>query len=181
LLGEGVKSDYINDDKIGRVMDKLYKYGLNNLFIEIVLSVIKKFNIDTKYSHLDATSFHLHGEYKSDANKEKDKEEEIIRERPIIITKGYSRDHRPDLKQVVLDLITSSDGDIPLLMRAGDGNEADKAVFGKILAEFKKQIIFDSIMVCDSALYSQENLKLIEHLKWISRVPMTIKKALIFS
>jgi transposase len=81
------------------------------------------------------------------------------------------------LKQCVLDLITSSDGDIPLLMRAGDGNEADKAVFGKILAEFKKQIVFDSIMVCDSALYSQENLKLIEHLKWISRVPMTIKKA----
>ncbi len=177
LLGSGVKSDYINDDKIGRVMDKLYKYGLNNLFIEIVLSVIKKFNIDPKYSHLDATSFHLHGEYKTDGNKDKNKEEEIIKERPIIITKGYSRDHRPDLKQVVLDLITSSDGDIPLLMRAGDGNEADKAVFGKILAEFKKQIVFDSVMVCDSALYSQENLKLIEHLKWISRVPMTIKKA----
>ncbi|BAZ65690.1 transposase [Fischerella sp. NIES-4106] len=175
LLEEGVKSEYINDDKIGRVMDKLYKYGLNNLFIEIVLSVIKNFNIDTKYSHLDATSFHLHGEYKSDENK--DKEEEIIRERPIIITKGYSRDHRPDLKQCVLDLITSSDGDIPLLMRAGDGNEADKAVFGQILVEFKKQINFDSIMVCDSALYSQENLKLIQHLKWISRVPMTIKKA----
>jgi transposase len=62
-------------------------------------------------------------------------------------------------------------------MRAGDGNEADKAVFRKILIELKKQIVFDSIMVCDSALYSQENLKLIEHLKWISRVPMTIKKA----
>ncbi|WP_420361240.1 DUF4277 domain-containing protein [Dulcicalothrix desertica] len=64
LLGEDVESDYLNDDKIGRVMDNLYKYGLNNLFIEIVLSVIKKFKIDTKYSHLDATSFHLHGEYK---------------------------------------------------------------------------------------------------------------------
>jgi transposase len=175
LLGEDVNSDYLNDDKIGRVMDKLYKYGLNNLFIEIGLSVIKKFKIETKYSHLDATSFHLHGEYKSEENQKK--ESEITRERPIIITKGYSRDHRPDLKQCVLDLITSSDGDIPLLMRAGDGNEADKAVFGKILVEFKKQINFDSIMVCDSALYSQENLKLIEHLKWISRVPMTIKKA----
>lgn len=177
LLGEEVESNYINDDKIGRVMDKLYKYGLNNLFIEIGLSVIKKFKIDTKYSHLDATSFHLHGEYKSEEMNEKEEEEEITRERPIIITKGYSRDHRPDLKQCVLDLITSSDGDIPLLMRAGDGNEADKAVFGKILVEFKKQINFDSIMVCDSGLYSQENLKLIEHLKWISRVPMTIKKA----
>ena len=175
LLGSDVESDYINDDKIGRVMDKLYKYGLNNLFIEIVLSVIKKFQIDLKYSHLDATSFHLHGDYKNEDNK--DKSSEIIRERPIIITKGYSRDHRPDLKQVVLDLITSSDGDLPLLMRAGDGNEADKAVFGKILVEFKKQIVFDSIMVCDSALYSQENLQLIQHIKWISRVPMTIKKA----
>lgn len=175
LLGKDVEKDYINDDKIGRVMDKLYKYGLNNLFIEIGLSVIKKFNIDTKYSHLDATSFHLHGEYKREENQEK--ESEITKERPINITKGYSRDHRPDLKQCVLDLITSSDGDIPLLMRAGDGNEADKAVFGQILAEFKKQIVFDSIMVCDSALYSQENLKIIEHLKWISRVPMTIKKA----
>lgn len=178
LLGEDVETDCINDDKIGRVMDKLYKYGLNNLFIEIGLSVIKKFKIDTKYSHLDATSFHLHGEYKREENQEKETEiSEITKERPIIITKGYSRDHRPDLKQCVLDLITSSDGDIPLLMRAGDGNEADKAVFGQILAEFKKQIVFDSIMVCDSALYSQENLKLIEHLKWISRVPMTIKKA----
>jgi transposase len=136
-LGAGLKSDYINDDKIGRVMNELYKYGLNSLFIGILLSVIKKFKIETKYSHLDATSFHLNGEYKSE--EEKEKATEIIKERPIIITKGYSRGHRPDLKQCVLDLITSSDGDIPLLMRVGDGNEADKAVFGKILVEFKKK------------------------------------------
>ncbi len=83
----------------------------------------------------------------------------------------------PDLKQCVLDLITTCDGDLPLFMRVGSGNEADKAVFGKILVEFNRQINFESIMVCDSALYSQENLKLIEHLKWISRVPLTIKKA----
>ncbi|CCI02138.1 conserved hypothetical protein [Microcystis aeruginosa PCC 9443] len=175
LLGEEIKTDYINDDKIGRVMDELYKHGLNDIFIEVVLSVIKKFKIETKYSHLDATSFPLDGEYKSEEKKEK--EEELLKERPIIITKGYSRDHRPDLKQCVLDLITTEDGDVPLFVRVGDGNEADKAVFGKILVEFKKPIKFDSIMVCDSALYSQENLQLIQHLKWISRVPMTIKRA----
>merc|ERR1711978_509003 len=62
-------------------------------------------------------------------------------------------------------------------MGVGDGNESDKAVFGKVLVEFKKQIKFDSIMVCDSALYGQENLQLIQHLKWRTRVPMTIKKA----
>lgn len=174
LLGAGIKSDYINDDKIGRVMDKLYKYGLNKIFMEIVLSVVKKFQIDLKYAHLDATSFHLHGEYKKPQTK--NKETEIIKSIPINITRGYSRDHRPDLKQVVCDLIVNSEG-LPLFTRAGDGNEADKAVFGKILVEFKKQINTDSIMVCDSALYSQENIQLIKDMKWISRVPMTIKKA----
>jgi transposase len=30
-------------------------------------------------------------------------------------------------------------------------------------------------MVCDSALLSQENIQLISNLKWITRVPMTLK------
>ena len=42
-------------------------------------------------------------------------------------------------------------------MRTGDGNESDKAVFGQILSNVKKQIKLDSIMVCDSALYSNDN------------------------
>ena len=43
---------------------------------------------------------------------------------------------------------------IPLFMRAGDGNESDKAVWRQILSDVKKQIKLDSIMVCDSALLS---------------------------
>ena len=44
-------------------------------------------------------------------------------------------------------------------MRTGDGNELDKAVWRQILNNVKKQIKLDSIMVCDSALYSQENIQ----------------------
>ena len=47
---------------------------------------------------------------------------------------------------------------------------------GKILSNVKKQIKLDSIMVCDSALLSLENIQLISNLKWITRVPMTLKK-----
>lgn len=175
LLGESVKKDYLNDDKLGRVMDELYKYGLTKLFVEIALVVTKRFNIEVNYSHLDGTSIHFHGQYKSEMIA--DPSEGIIKERPIIITKGYSRDHRPDLKQCVLSLITSSDGDIPLLIRVGDGNEADKAVFGHLLNSFEQQVNWSSIMVCDSSLYSQENIQLIQGLKWITRVPMTVKRA----
>jgi transposase len=152
-------------------MDKLYKYGLNNLFLIIGLEVIRKYGISTKYSHLDSSSFHLDGKYNNQKNEREGKELEVNSEIPIFITQGYSRDHRPDLKQCVLDLIVSSDGDIPIFIRGGSGNEADKAMFGKILVEYSKQVDFESIMIADSALYSAKNLILIKDLKWISRVP----------
>ncbi len=176
LIGTGIKAEDLNDDKIGRVMDKLYKYGLTKLFLIIALEVVKKYGIDTKYSHLDSSSLHLHGEYKNCVNN-LEKELGINREHPIMITQGYSRDHRPDLKQCILDLIVSSDGDIPLFFRGASGNESDKAVFAHILVEYSKQIDFESIMVADSALYSESNLKLMSNMKWISRVPLSIKKA----
>ena len=90
--------------------------------ILIGLLVIKKFKIETSSAHLDSKSFHIHGEYNNIGNAEN------YQERPILITKVYSRDHRPDLKQCVLDLIVSSDSGIPLFMRTGDGNKSDKAV-----------------------------------------------------
>jgi transposase len=157
-------------------MDKLYKYGLTKIFLIIALEVVKKFGIETKYSHLDSSSLHLHGEYKNCLNNG-EKEQGINKENPINITQGYSRDHRPDLKQCILDLIVSSDGDIPLFFRGASGNESDKAVFAHILVEYSKQIDFDSIMVADSALYSENNLKLMSNMKWISRVPLSLKKA----
>ena len=163
LIGEGVKSEYLNDDKLGRVLDKIYKLGLTQLFVEIVLVVIKTFKIEIKYSHLDSTSFHLHGEYEEGETPEEN--EPIIKERPILIKRGYSRDHRPDLKQCVLDLIVNNQEGIPLFMRTGDGNESDKAVFAKILVEFQERMGLDSIWIGDSALYSQENLQLMEKLK----------------
>ena len=176
LLGKEIKKEYLNDDKVGRTLDYLYKYGLSDLFLEIALSVTKKFKIDMKFGHLDSTSFHLHGDYKNQEILEQKSEIELEK-RPILITKGYSRDHRPDLKQCVLNLIVSNDSDIPMFMKPGDGNQSDKAEFGKLLLEFKKQIKIDIIMVCDSALYTQENIKMMENIEWITRVPLTIKRA----
>ena len=67
--------------------------------------------------------------------------------------------------------------EISLFLKVGDGNEADKAVFGQIAREFKKPVDFDSLIVGDSALYSKENLKLMREMRWLSRVPFSIKEA----
>ena len=96
---------------------------------------------------------------------------------PIHITYGYSRDHRPDLKQFIIDLICSGDGDVPLFLKVADGNQTDSALFGQILSSFKQQLNLDSLFVADSALYTAKNLESIKNLKWLSRVPLGVKQA----
>ena len=96
---------------------------------------------------------------------------------PIKIVHGYSKDKRPDLKQFLINLIASGDSGVPLFLECGNGNDNDKAKFSQLLSNFKKQINFDSIFVADSALYTADNLLVIEDLKWITRVPLSIKAA----
>jgi transposase len=182
LLGEGIRPEHLNDDKIGRVMDKLYGKGLSATFLLITLAAVKKYGISTQSVHLDASSFSLHGQYNCEWPQVeiitgKAVQEKSISCLPIRITQGYSRDKRPDLKQFILDLIVSGDGDVPLFLRVADGNESDKAVFGQIAKEFSKQVNFESLIVSDSALYSQENLRLMQGLLWLCRVPLSIKEA----
>jgi transposase len=119
LIGEGVKAEYLNDDRLGRVMDKLYVKGLNQVFTNVAISAAKKYKVAMNSSHLDSTSLHLHGKYETETPSvifEKQVEGETIEnvaQQPINISYGYSRDHRPDLKQFILELICSSDGDVP--------------------------------------------------------------------
>lgn len=182
LIGSGILPEHLNDDRIGRIMDELYEKGLSSLFLIIALAVVKKYNINIDFSHLDSSSFAVEGKYNqekiTDNFLEKNLTLERINQIPIKIIRGYSRDHRPDLKQFILDLIVSSDGDIPLFLRVASGNENDKAVFGKIASEYKSMIDFETMIVGDSALYTEKNLKLMSGMEWLSRVPLSIKDAL---
>ncbi len=89
LLGEGRKAEEINDDKIGRVMDDLYEYSLESLWTSLAINTINKYEIKTKYSHLDSSSVSVHGEYKINPKQEGENLEEN-RENVIEITYGYS-------------------------------------------------------------------------------------------
>jgi transposase len=192
LIGKGIKPEHLNDDRLGRVLDKLYVTGLSQSFTAIALEAAVKFDVCLNTVHLDSSSFHLHGEYKCDAvrgegsllalpiNSSINEVSSINHQEaplPIHITYGYSRDHRPDLKQFIIDLICSGDGDVPLFLKVADGNQADSAVFGQILSSFKQQLNLDSLFVADSALYTANNLEIIKNLKWLSRVPLGVKQA----
>jgi len=183
LIGEGVLPEHLNDDRLGRVLDKLYLKGLSGIFTLIALAAVKKYGVDISLLHLDSSSLHLHGEYKTglpevafERNTPAENEDKILElaPQPINITYGYSRDHRPDLKQFIIELICSSDGDIPIFLKAASGNQSDTKTFAKTLVNFRENIDIDALMVADSALYSAENLNLMRNLKWLCRVPLTV-------
>jgi transposase len=188
LIGAGIKPEYLNDDKLGRVMDKLFIKGLDTIFLVIALNAAKKFNVSLSLSHLDSSSMHLHGEYNSSlpsvsfvnqptVNGQELEESAVKSPKEITITYGYSRDHRPDLKQFIIELICSGDGDIPIFLKLASGNQADSSCFGQIAVDYQKQLEVDSLIVADCALYTEKNIKLMSDLRWLCRVPLSIKSA----
>ena len=179
LLGQGIEPEHLNEHKIGRVMDKLYQYGLSKLFLLIALAAVKKYQINLDYSHLDSSSFSVHGQYNQALfpQSESQSKESEVEPIAITITHGYSRDHRPDLKQFIVDLIVTGDGNIPIFLEAASGNQSDKKVFGDIAKNYQKQLKMETTIVGDSALYSKDNLELLKQIKWLTRVPLSIKEA----
>ena len=85
----------------------------------------------------------------------------------IEITHGDSKDHRPDLKQFIVEMMCGNDGEVPLAIEIASGNQSDKAVFGQRLKAFAQQWDVDGIRVADSALYSEGNLSELGALRWM--------------
>ena len=63
LLGEGVRPEHLNDDRLGRVLDKLYQAGLTEIFVRVALQAARQFGVKMNSLHLDSSSFHVDGEY----------------------------------------------------------------------------------------------------------------------
>jgi transposase len=153
---------------------------ITEIFTTIALSSAQKFEINTDTSHLESSSFHLDGKYEQELQSVSFSSTETDRNQldnlsinhqtspiPIEITYGYSRDHRPDLKQFILDLICSGDGDVPLFLRVASGNELDNSIFASICQDFKNKLNLDSLMVADSALYTAPNERNVNQFKMV--------------
>ena len=174
LLGEGITADMLNDDCLGRTLDWLYEHDVTTLFAGLALQARRRFGIAAHHLHIDTTSFSVSGEYAST-----EEEGDPV---PIAITYGYSRDHREDLKQWMLALATTHDGDIPLFLRPLDGNSSDKeqlsAAVREVMTQLREQVPEEHeqrIAIFDSGGYSQANMKSYNdaNIWWISRVPET--------
>jgi transposase len=173
LLGEGVTPDLLNDDTLGKALDKLYDYGVSELYSLIATRAVTRLELKPTVGHQDITSFHGDGEYNSDNPPAA--EEGIVH-----ITKGYSRDGKPELNQVALELIHEHQASLPVAMQVLDGNQNDNKTMSAVsvhIAQLRQVGI--GVLVKDGAGYSEQALKAHEEasLKWVMRVPATLAEA----
>ena len=171
LLGKGILASHINDDVMGRFLDALYEEGVSGLYQKMALKVVQYLQLPCNSLNLDTTSFHVDGEYEQD-----------IDAKSIRITRGYSRDHRPDLNQVVLSLITENQAGIPLYMQACSGNAQDTETFKKTVKAHLKSLkaaYQNTYFIGDAALYTAETIQALAEQEqlFITRVPQKIKEA----
>ena len=169
LITPGLTAEDFNDDTLGRSLDQLFEAGVTEVFAQVAQRALAVYGIEHRFYHLDSTSFHVHGQYESGE----------AQPGLIEITYGYSKDHRPDLKQVVVNLITGHRSQLPVWMEALSGNQSDKASFPQSIQAFCEQMNAKEacFFVVDSALYSAANLESLGDTRWLTRVPETLAEA----
>jgi transposase len=186
LLGPGIMAEDLNDDCLGRTLDWLYDQDVTRLFAGLALRARRAFDLEVGRLHADTTSFSVHGQYASDRpdaeiereEAEEDDEEDEGEPAVIAVTYGYSRDHRDDLKQWMLALVTSGEG-VPQFLQPLDGNASDKRALLAAVTELTQQLQESGeapgVYVADSGLYSAENMARLNQagVQWVSRVPET--------
>jgi transposase len=173
LIAPGIQASHLHDDTLGRALDTLYASGVTELYSLIAATAATRLGLAPTFLHLDSTSFHVDGRYNSD----KAPPEQVLH-----VTRGYSRDHRPDLNQVMLDLMVEHQAGIPVLLKPLSGNSSDATDFGQVVHDHLAQMHITygtTYVVADSALYSADNLHTLAETgtQWITRVPATLTEA----
>jgi transposase len=160
------ESKLIQDDRVGRALARFYDSRHKDVFFRLALRAIKIFNLDFSQIHHDTTTVTFSGKYGGWSA-------------PEVLTQGHNKDHRPDLKQLVLGLNVTADGAVPISHRIYDGNQTDDRLHPanhKALQKLLQQT--DFVYVADCKLATEENLQKLSawHGQFVTVMPRTWKE-----
>ena len=160
-----------NDDRFARSLDKLYMADRASMMTDIVIMVVKLFDINLDRIHNDSTTIKAFGKILGKTIT------------GLELKRGKSKDHRPDLKQLVFSLSVSSDGAVPVHYKCYSGNRTDDTTHIETWNLLCK-IVSDPgfIYVADSKLCTDEQLNHIVRNKGkaITIIPETWNEVALF-
>jgi transposase len=151
-LAEG-EADLLNDDRVGRMLARLFDADRATLLTRLVLDAVARFGVDCSQLHNDSTSVTVTGRYRGADGRARGGKATAA------ITFGHNKDHRPDLKQLVWILTVSSDGAVPIAHRVVDGNTSDDVThvdtWDQLVALLGRT---DFLYVADCKLATRDNM-----------------------
>ncbi len=144
----GIPADKMNDDRLYRALDKLLP---RKIALEKHLKgcLGELFNLEYDLLLYDVTSVYFEGEAADNGQAKR----------------GYSRDHRPDCKQVCIALVVSREG-MPLGYEVFKGNRHDATTVEDIVTKIELQYgRAGRIWVMDRGMLSEDNLEFLQSKK----------------
>src|SRR5262245_61817313 len=168
LLGKAILPQALNDDTVGRVLDRLYDFGTMRLFTACAVRAAMRFGLERRYVHFDTTSRSVWGDYQFAETQDL----------PFQVTYGYSKDKRPDLKQFVLSTLCV-DRAVPIWGKPEDGNASDKTLNTTLLSEIAQLLAQYGVQpgayiyIADAALVTEDSLAALRDTLFITRLPAT--------
>ena len=142
----------LNDDRVGRALDRLFKADRAALLTDVILTAIREFGLDTSRVHNDSTTVTLTGQYDGYKTTKGAKPK-----------RGHNKDHRPDLKQLLFSLSVVGDGAVPVYFKVWDGNVTDDRTHIKNWMALRGLLgRADFTYVSDSKFCTRENMEFVD-------------------
>ena len=157
----GIPNDKVYDNRLYRALDKLlpHKEALEQHFKQRFGELFK---IEYDLLLYDVTSTYFEGGAAGNPQAKR----------------GYSRDHRPDCKQVCIALVVTKEG-IPLGYEIFDGNRHDSTTVEEIVEKMEACYgAADRIWVMDRGMVSEDNIEFLSqnHRRYIIGTPKSLLK-----
>jgi transposase len=164
----------LGDDRLGRDLDRMFEHCGPPFLLAVVGHAVQEFQVSLDELHNDSTTVSFQGAY-LDAEKEG-----MRHGRPThAITWGHSKDHRPDLKQLLYTLTISDDGSVPVYFTSASGNVVDDQTHQQTW-DLLRQLVghADFLYVADCKLASTDNMNYIARQggRFVSVLPRTRKE-----
>lgn len=142
----------LNDDRLGRTLDRFFAVDLRTLTTRIVVHMVSEFGLDISRAHNDSTTITFSGAYPKQPPRADGR-------RRLRVAHGHNKDHRPDLKQLVWTLTVAGDGAVPVHYNVYDGNVTDDRTHIETWQTLCKVVgSSDFLYVADSKLCTREQM-----------------------
>ena len=155
-----------HDNRLGRALDALWTTGRDRVYGAVISRAIQQYALELVRLHTDTTSLKVSGAYEPDEEAE-----------GPLVTFGYSRDHRPDLKQLLFGLTVTAEG-IPVWGHVTDGNRSDRTEHRFHITQLRQHLpdLGEPLLVADSKFCAGETMALAtEHrFRFVTLVPQTV-------